>query len=779
MRTLTDYEMAMRTAWKLKTVSQMVPDKFYDFIGEVCYLAGSESNRTTMMMTDYTENEMLPYLESKGVRPQGKATILVTLWDEHFETFLKLKIKAGDVLYLKNLRCKVDLSNVFQLSMNGFKGRGFEQIDPIQILLPDDPRGKEVRARKAEYEMRQLDTEGVALSGVYWPQIATKSGYASSTTSTLNASNAGSNIKFSANAAIPGTITVPHIARVTETSAPSTKQQPEAISTSFLENAVNPMEPTVTTPSEPSSVAVAIGPAAMAAVSGSTAAPKPRAIGAADAASTTTAAPVAAIQPESVPPDAKVVRLPPAEIKPWPSTYKPLPLKEAKEFFKAHAMEALRFNPASRRKAEWARKARWSKSYVPPPPPATSPRIRGTRLTLMPHPFRPRPPLSPDPKVAPPEEPDIEEAAIPPTRVLKEQLKNEISKRTRDAACNNRTSPQLSNHYCIANVSIQGFRPPMILNFLKATCQNCAYRYELHATKKMEPKCPRCKKGQIKYSYDFDLDLKDDLGQTYEVHVGDDGARALLGSDFDPRLLTPEGNRLLRVKNKLAKIGIVETGEKSLGSTASLETKSPIWFDCCLRLSSTDLVVPKAEPVTESQERECDSQEDPLQPKSQPESQMIMLPELPLLSPTDVRSDSHSESPRAGLPGTQHESLQLEASSPEIFSQPFSQPSSPVLSSQVLSQSDSPVLVMQPYSQKPCSPSLSTQPLSQPGSPPQSLPLLEDMMRSQALETTVSKKRQPDRTLAVAPKKPRLNLAFFEEEPQTQVHRSLVFTAIN
>ncbi|KAF9937535.1 hypothetical protein BGZ67_001212 [Mortierella alpina] len=138
--------MAMRTAWKLKTVSQMVPDKFYDFIGEVCYLSGSESNRTTMMMTDYTENEMLPYLESKGVRPKGKATILVTLWDEHFETFLKLKIKAGDVLYLKNLRCKVDLSNVFQLSMNGFKGRGFEQIDPIQILLPDDPRGKEVRA---------------------------------------------------------------------------------------------------------------------------------------------------------------------------------------------------------------------------------------------------------------------------------------------------------------------------------------------------------------------------------------------------------------------------------------------------------------------------------------------------------------------------------------------------------------------------------------------------------------------------------------------------------
>ncbi|KAG9323841.1 hypothetical protein KVV02_007851 [Mortierella alpina] len=670
MRTLTDYEMAMRTAWKLKTVSQMVPDKFYDFIGEVCYLSGSESNRTTMMMTDYTENEMLPYLESKGVRPKGKATILVTLWDEHFETFLKLKIKAGDVLYLKNLRCKVDLSNVFQLSMNGFKGRGFEQIDPIQILLPDDPRGKEVRARKAEYEMRQLDTEGVALSGVHWPQMPTSSGYTSYTSSALNATNAGSDIKFSANTATPGTITGPQIATTNGTSSDTTMRASISI------------------------------------------------VGSGN----------------------------------WTNSY-----------------------GGSVRTSDWGNRCGFDDN-------------RGTSGEKS----NGRPPLAPDPKVAPSEKLDVEEAPITPTRVLKEQLKNEISKRTRDATCNNRTSPQLSNHYCITSVTIEGFRPPTILNFLKATCQNCAYRYELHATKKTEPRCPRCKKGQIKYSYDFDLDLKDDLGQTYEVHVGDDGARALLGSDFDPRLLSPEGNRLLRVKNKLAKIGIVEASEEAPGSTASLETKSSIWFDCCLRLSSTDLVVPKAEPVTKSQDKGYDdSQEDPFQPKSQPESQMVLLSELPPHSQTDVQSDSQLKLPRAGPPGTQHESPRgphSEETSPQLFSQPssplqssqpFSQPSSPVLSSQPLSQPDSPVLVMQPYSQEPGSQILNTQPLSQPGSPLQSLPLLEDMMRSQALETTLSKKRQPDRTLADMPKKPRLSLAFFEEEPQTQVHRSLVFTAIN
>ncbi|KAF9947170.1 hypothetical protein BGZ72_010802 [Mortierella alpina] len=658
MRTLTDYEMAMKTAWKLKTVSQMVPDKFYDFIGEVCYLAGSESNRTTMMMTDYTENDMLPYLESKGVRPQGKATILVTLWDEHFETFLKLKIKAGDVLYLKNLRCKVDLSNVFQLSMNGFKGRGFEQIDPIQILLPDDPRGKEVRARKAEYEMRQLDTEGVALSGVYWPQIATKTGYTPSTNSATNAAHSGSDIKFSGNTAITGTMPGPHFARVAEAPAPSMNLHSEPSSATSHEKAVvKPTEQAVTIPFKPSLAAVALGPTAMAAPSEPATAQKLRANETTEATPTTTEAQLTAIQPPGVPPDAKVIRLPPAEIKPWPGTYKPLPLKEAKEFFKAHAMEALRFNPASRRKAEWARKARWSKNYVPPPPPTTGPRIRGTRFTLMPHPFRPRPPLAPDPKVAPSEKPDVVEALTKPTRVLKEQLKNEISKRARDATCNNRAHPQLSNHYSIASVYIEGFRPPTILNFLKATCQNCAYRYELHATKKTEPKCPRCKKGQIKYSYDFDLNLKDDLGQTYEVHVGDDGARALLGSDFDPRLLSPEGNRLLRVKNKLAKIGIVEAREEAPGSTVPLETKNPIWVttDCAVRL------------------------------------------------PVEISAGVLFWNTTRGASGA----------------------------------------------------------------------------TVAAMEMTSSKKRQADRDLADMPKKPRLSLAFFEEEAQTQVHRSLVFTAIN
>lgn len=268
--------------------------------------------------------------------------------------------------------------------------------------------------------MRQLDTEGVSLSGVYWPQMATKLGHAPSKSSTLNAGSSGSDIKFSAGSVTMETTTVPQAARIAGASAPLIKQQPEPVSTSILNNAVaRPMESViapVTTPSEPTSAAVAIGPTAMAAVSGPATALKLRAPGTTHPDSTTTAAPLAAIQPVSVPPDAKVIRLPPAEIKPWPSTYKPLPLKEAKAFFKAHAMEALRFNPASRRKAEWARKARWSRNYVPPPPPTTGPRIRGTRLTLMPHPFRPKPPLAPDPKIASSEKLDVVEAPTTPTR---------------------------------------------------------------------------------------------------------------------------------------------------------------------------------------------------------------------------------------------------------------------------------------------------------------------------------------------------------------------------
>ncbi|KAG9071676.1 hypothetical protein KI688_005889 [Linnemannia hyalina] len=142
---------------RLRTTNQIQPSEFCDYVAEVCYFKvergyyGNKS-RAVLVLTDYTEHPQLPFQDSEG-RPIGKAAIITTLWDEHCDTAQTFDIKQGDIIYLKNLRPKINSKGNIELNMNGYRqGSGFRQIDPIQKLEPDHLFSAELRIRKHKYE---------------------------------------------------------------------------------------------------------------------------------------------------------------------------------------------------------------------------------------------------------------------------------------------------------------------------------------------------------------------------------------------------------------------------------------------------------------------------------------------------------------------------------------------------------------------------------------------------------------------------------------------------
>ncbi|KAG0214279.1 hypothetical protein BGX28_002387 [Mortierella sp. GBA30] len=542
--------------WKLKTISEMMPDKFYDFIGEVCYLQESLQNRAVLLMTDYTENELLPYQEGKGARPKGKYSVLVTLWDEHYETFLKLRIEPGDVLLLKNLRCKIDSRKIFQLAMNGYKGKGYQQMDPIQVLRPGDPRAKEFRIRKAQYEIDQFNKEGVAVSGVS-PGPSSASRRSVSPPSTIAIASITSPI-VGGNDILPWT----DISASVATTLPALHPAATA-SSSVLE--------------------------------GSSSSTATKAIGTIET---------------HIPATENITRA---------ST-----LIGASSSGSRALSAALHEQP----KAE---------SESPKKP--SVPKIK-------------RSPSSMEESLGPIQEdlgPGDLEAQCSPTRILRDRLMGEIRKGKRDAVNNKKMDPATSTHYCTMSAFVERFEPPLILNFVKAECQNCAHKFDPQPGKKKQA-CPRCKMQIIKYKYEFVLQLRDEFGQAYEVQVESEGAQSLLGTDHDPRLLKPGDKWLGRLKEKLARIGIIEKEDENSGSTSSLHQQEPIWFDCCLRLSGVQLEAPKAETIPEEQEYGYASQEDMLTPTSQPFSQM----------PSDPYPPPHTQA------WEDSSSLELSTQAPEI-----------------------------------------------------------------------------------------------------------------
>ncbi|KFH73592.1 hypothetical protein MVEG_00807 [Podila verticillata NRRL 6337] len=143
---------------KWRTTNQLEPATFCDYIGQVCYFqhemmqTGSES--TTLLMTDYTEHESLPFSD-KDNRPIGKASLVVTLWDEHARMSVQMGVAPGQYLMLKNLVSKKDANGVIQLSMHGYRPhhRAYRVPDPITILNAQDSLVQPLRLRRNRYEL--------------------------------------------------------------------------------------------------------------------------------------------------------------------------------------------------------------------------------------------------------------------------------------------------------------------------------------------------------------------------------------------------------------------------------------------------------------------------------------------------------------------------------------------------------------------------------------------------------------------------------------------------
>ncbi|KAI1320126.1 hypothetical protein EDD11_002098 [Mortierella claussenii] len=144
---------------KLRNVENLEVNRFCDF---VCYIkAESGSNKVILVMTDYTENPQLPIVEGQG-RVGGRSTILVTLWDEHSTEAQQKGLAAGQTLYLKNLLCKINRNGVIELNMNGYRGHGWKQIDPITVLHPKDPLARDLRLRRSQHMQGEDGTPGSA-----------------------------------------------------------------------------------------------------------------------------------------------------------------------------------------------------------------------------------------------------------------------------------------------------------------------------------------------------------------------------------------------------------------------------------------------------------------------------------------------------------------------------------------------------------------------------------------------------------------------------------------
>ncbi|KAF9114311.1 hypothetical protein BGX27_011212 [Mortierella sp. AM989] len=169
----------------LRTVSELMPDTFSDFIGEVCYFKPEynySGNKAVLAMTDYTQHEKLPFQEGHG-KVNGKSTILVTLWDEHLETALNLNVGVGQLLYLKNMLCKLNKNDTIELRMNGFRpGKGYHISDPIKVLGQKDPAAIELRTRQAKYRQAQVQRTENSMDTVHSQTIVEEAPLSQTTT---------------------------------------------------------------------------------------------------------------------------------------------------------------------------------------------------------------------------------------------------------------------------------------------------------------------------------------------------------------------------------------------------------------------------------------------------------------------------------------------------------------------------------------------------------------------------------------------------------------------
>ncbi|KAL4944152.1 hypothetical protein BDV06DRAFT_115083 [Aspergillus oleicola] len=158
---------------KFSLLKDVQERQFVDLIGEIVKIHGNDSEKLTIYLTDYTDNENLfcyasdndddpddgregdPYSYIKRPKkkwngPSGRMTIQITLWEPH-ASHLRANFNVNELVRLKNVRIKG--SRVEEGSLEGVIHTNRDNPNSTNAFQVDhnDSRVKELIDRKDEY----------------------------------------------------------------------------------------------------------------------------------------------------------------------------------------------------------------------------------------------------------------------------------------------------------------------------------------------------------------------------------------------------------------------------------------------------------------------------------------------------------------------------------------------------------------------------------------------------------------------------------------------------
>lgn len=162
------------TQRKFSLVKDVEDRQFVDLIGEIAKIHSNDSEKATLYLTDYTENENLFFYASnndddpghgregdeynyikrpkkKWNGPSGRMTIQITLWEPH-ASFLRDNFNENEIVRLKNVRIKgsrVEGGTLEGVIHTNRDNPSATNVFPINYS--NDTRVQELLSRKADY----------------------------------------------------------------------------------------------------------------------------------------------------------------------------------------------------------------------------------------------------------------------------------------------------------------------------------------------------------------------------------------------------------------------------------------------------------------------------------------------------------------------------------------------------------------------------------------------------------------------------------------------------
>ncbi|KAL4787911.1 hypothetical protein BJX76DRAFT_368258 [Aspergillus varians] len=159
---------------KFSLLKDIEKRQFVDLMGEICKIHDNDSEKATLYLTDYTENEdffcyasdndddpghgregdeygYIKHPKKKWNGPSGRMTIQITLWEPH-ASFLRANFNENDIVRLKNVRIKG--SRVEGGTLEGVLHTNRDNPDAVNafpIDISSDSRGQQLLSRREEY----------------------------------------------------------------------------------------------------------------------------------------------------------------------------------------------------------------------------------------------------------------------------------------------------------------------------------------------------------------------------------------------------------------------------------------------------------------------------------------------------------------------------------------------------------------------------------------------------------------------------------------------------